>query len=86
MAIEDAAVLADCLDLKKPMDARLEHYEALRRERTAGIQKGSRRNAKVFHLSGIPAWLRNRAARSAGGRATDALFKYNALEAVSPKA
>jgi len=81
MAIEDAAVLGACLEFDEPVDARLERYEALRRERTAGIQNGSRRNAKVFHLAGVKAWLRNRAARAAGGRATDALFKYNALEA-----
>lgn len=85
MAIEDSAVLGACLELGVPINARLERYEALRRKRTAGIQQGSRRNAKVFHLSGVKAWLRNRAVRTAGNRTTESLYKYNALEAVSPE-
>lgn len=82
MAIEDAAVLGACLELDEPINLRLERYENLRKKRTAGIQQGSRRNAKVFHLSGVKAWLRNRAVRTAGNRATESLYRYNALEAV----
>lgn len=79
MAIEDAAVLAGCLagDLQ-PADA-LQRYEVLRHERTAGIQRGSRRNARVFHLSGMAAWWRNRAVRWAGAQARDKLFSYDAM-------
>ncbi len=82
MAIEDAAVLAGCLDATDVEDA-LTRYEALRRERTARIQSGSRRNARVFHLSGIQAWLRDRAARRVGERTLDGLFGYDALEAAA---
>ncbi|MEQ8690108.1 MAG: FAD-dependent monooxygenase [Pseudomonadales bacterium] len=84
MAIEDGAVLARCITLgDKPsaqLPAQLLRYERLRRPRTARIQNGSRRNARVFHMSGVPAWLRNRAARTAGNRAMDGLFSYDALQ------
>jgi len=82
MAMEDAAVLAACLDRDAAVPAALARYESLRRPRTAAVQQGSRRNARVFHLSGVAAWARNRAARRAGRRATDRLFRYDALKAV----
>ena len=61
MAIEDAAVLAECVS-NGPDDigAALKRYEHLRSSRTARIQKGSRRNAKIFHMGGVQAWVRNR--------------------------
>jgi salicylate hydroxylase len=82
MAIEDGAVLAGCLAQGDAVAQSLQRYEDLRRARTAGVQRGSRRNAQVFHLSGVRAWMRNRAVRTAGNRTTDGLFRYNALEAV----
>ncbi len=82
MAIEDAAVLASCLaQATDGIDRALQRYEGLRRRRTASIQTGSRRNATVFHLSGVKAWLRDRAARRAGGATMRRLFSYNALTA-----
>ena len=85
MAIEDAAVLSSCLTSPAAREidvpTALRRYEGLRRDRTRSIQMGSRRNAKVFHLSGIQAWLRNRAARAAGRHTLDKLFQYNALAA-----
>ena len=81
MAIEDAAVLAGCLASSDVVTAGLQRYESLRRKRTARIQIGSRRNAKLFHLTGIKAWLRNRAAKQASGRTMDGLFRYDALGA-----
>ena len=81
MAIEDAAVLAACLAAADAVPAALKRYEDLRRQRTAWVQKGSRRNAKLFHLTGIKAWLRNRAASQAGRRTADRLFRYDALQA-----
>ncbi|MFT7221008.1 MAG: salicylate hydroxylase [Candidatus Azotimanducaceae bacterium] len=80
MAIEDAAVLANCLSAFNDATTALQRYETLRKSRTASIQRGSRRNAKVFHLSGIPAFFRDRAARAAGDYTLDKLFRYNALE------
>lgn len=81
MAIEDAAVIAGCLDADDDIAASLQRYEALRKDRTAGVQNGSRRNATVFHLSGVQAWFRNRAARAAGNHTMDKLYRYNALSA-----
>ena len=70
MAIEDGAVLSACLVQDSNIQS-LKRYEDLRRTRTASVQNGSRRNARVFHLSGLPAWLRNRAARKASSGAMD---------------
>lgn len=81
MAIEDAAVLAGCLSAGDGIAAALKRYEDLRRERTALVQGGSRRNAGFFHARGLKAWLRNRAAGRATGRVTDNLFRYDALAA-----
>lgn len=85
-AIEDAAVLAACLASGSDAAGSLARYEALRRARTAHIQAQARRNAKLFHLSGLPAWLRDRAAKLASGRLMDSLFRYNALAAVREQA
>ena len=81
MAIEDAAVLATCLRQHQPEEipGALKTYEELRKPRTAGIQKGSRRNATIFHLSGVKAWLRNRAVKQGGDRVMDGLYSYDAL-------
>ena len=81
MAIEDAAVLAGCLAGDDSVPEGLRRYENLRRQRTAGVQNGSRRNARLFHLTGVKAWLRNRATTRVAGRTTDGLFRYDALQA-----
>ena len=81
MAIEDAAVLAACVAGSGDVPSNLDRYARLRRARTAGIQLGSRRNAKIFHLSGFKAWLRNRAAGRATSGQLDGIFKYDALRA-----
>ncbi len=82
MSIEDAAVLAGCLAVDNEASAALQRYERLRRDRTAGVQRGSRRNATLFHLAGAKAWLRDRVTRHAAARTTDDLYRYNAFEAV----
>jgi salicylate hydroxylase len=81
MAIEDGAVLAGCIRQGGSIEHNLQHYENLRKARTAEIQNGSRRNAKTFHMTGIKARLRNQAARAAGGKVMERLYAYNALEA-----
>ena len=75
-------MLAACLSQDQSVARAVRRYEDLRRQRTAGIQLGSRRNARVFHLSGIAAWLRNRAAGLARRNSMDALFRYDPLTAV----
>lgn len=81
MAIEDAAVLSRCVAQDPDVAQSLKRYESLRRSRTAGVQAGSRRNARIFHLSGVAAWLRDRGvARFATGAMTS-LYTYDALTA-----
>lgn len=53
-AIEDAAVLARCVERVADLPTALRTYESLRRERTARVQLGARRNSVVFHLPDGP--------------------------------
>ena len=68
MAIEDAAVLAAMLARTSDVAAAFRRYEAARGPRTARVLKAARRNARVFHLSGLPALARDMALRLAGER------------------
>ena len=68
MAIEDGAVLARCLATGDDIAVSLKKYEDLRRDRTARIQKGSRRNAGIFHARGLTAMARNVAAKRAAAK------------------
>jgi salicylate hydroxylase len=69
MAIEDAAVLADCM-AKMPGDpqAAMGLYERARRTRTARVQRESRKNARLYQLRGPIGLLRNIALRALGGK------------------
>jgi salicylate hydroxylase len=69
MAIEDAAVAAQCLARMPddPADA-LEIYSAIRRSRTRKVQRLAARNGKRYHLGGAAAMLRNTAMRLIGGK------------------
>lgn len=78
MAIEDAAVLGAWLARDSDPARALRRYEALRRGRTARVQRQSARNGRIYHLGGAAAWLRDRAAGMAGGRAIRALVGYDA--------
>lgn len=78
MAIEDAAVLSRCLE-SADVAAALVQYEGLRRARTAFVQRGSRRNARIYHLSGIAARLRNLVLDRAGGSVMSRLYGYDPL-------
>jgi salicylate hydroxylase len=68
MAIEDAAVAAQCL-ARMPDDAAkaLRAYCAIRRARTAKVQRLASRNGARYHLAGARARLRNTALRIIGG-------------------
>ncbi|MGH8735554.1 MAG: FAD-dependent monooxygenase, partial [Burkholderiales bacterium] len=68
MAIEDAAVLADCLG-KAPDDiaGAMRRYEALRNDRTTRAQKAASRNGLRYQASGVEAAVRNTALRMMGG-------------------
>ena len=60
MAIEDAAVLADCL-ARWPDQPPLafETYEGMRRSRTLRVARESRNNGWIYHFSGPAALARN---------------------------
>ena len=60
MALEDAMVLAHAL-AAKPADipGALKSYETARRARVGAIVAASRRNGRIFHLSGAAALARN---------------------------
>ena len=85
MAIEDAAVLAECVSTAStaPLPEALARYEALRRERTAGVQLGSRRNRELYHLRAPRSWVRNLRMRRGQGFAaqTAPLYGYDAIAA-----
>ena len=80
-AIEDAAVLAASLRETSDIAAALRRYEALRRDRVRAMQRQSRRNGKLFHLSGPAAWLRDRVALR-GLRSMHRIYGYDALQEV----
>ena len=65
LALEDAAVLADALHrFDTDVPAALTWYGHRRRERAANIAAASRRNGRIYHLSGPLAQARNLALRS----------------------
>ena len=68
MAIEDAAVAAQCL-ARMPDDpaAAWESYCAIRRGRTRKVQRLAARNGRRYHRAGAAAMLRNTAMRLIGG-------------------
>ena len=69
MAIEDAAVAAQCL-ARMPDDpaAAWESYSAIRRGRTRKVQRLAARNGQRYHRTGAAAMLRNTALRLLGGQ------------------
>jgi salicylate hydroxylase len=67
MAIEDAAVLAACLERNPDVPAALRTYEASRLPRTTRVQRDASRNATVYHMSGAAAVLRSLALMAMGG-------------------
>lgn len=74
MAIEDAAVLAKHLPGDADnIPASLRSFERQRKPRVAHIQGIARKNAQVFHFSGIPAIVR------------DAVLKYSKPEALTAR-
>jgi salicylate hydroxylase len=68
LAIEDAAVLAQCLQ-REPnnIEGAFRRYEGLRRRRVARARREAQRNGQRYHLSGLRAFARNTALRAMGG-------------------
>jgi salicylate hydroxylase len=69
MAIEDAAVAAQCL-ARAPDDAprALRTYCAIRRGRTRKVQRAAARTGARYHFTGVAAWLRDAAMGAIGGQ------------------
>jgi salicylate hydroxylase len=88
MAIEDATVLAACLarDIEHPVAA-LRAYEGLRAKRTARAQQMSRKQGRIYGLTGPEALVRNIVMRMLGSERLlarqDWLYRWRA-PATSP--
>ncbi len=89
MAIEDAAVVAQCL-AHRPDDpaAALRAYSTTRRARAWKVQRLAARNGARYHLTGLAAVVRNAAMRALGGgrllRHYDWLYDWRPPRASSP--
>ena len=59
MAIEDAYILAQCLDTEDNIEQAFIQYQETRKQRATKVQQVSRNNANIFHASGITATVRN---------------------------
>jgi salicylate hydroxylase len=68
MAIEDAAVAAQCLaQMPDDPEQALQTYWAVRGARTRKVQRLAARNGEIYHLTGMRGALRNTAMRVMGG-------------------
>lgn len=83
MAIEDSAALAQCLKQCGSVEKGLEAYERVRRKRTIRIQRISRRNGRIFHLTGTSAWARNWAAQHMGERILRNVHDYDVFASIN---
>lgn len=85
MAIEDGAVLADCISSYEDNEKSLKYFEQIRKPRTSFVQLAARRNAKILHLSGLAAFFRNIVMGYAGNKIFNKLYSYDALSIVNSK-
>jgi salicylate hydroxylase len=83
MAIEDAAVLAQCVAHEEDISRALRDYEWARRARVARVQREARRNARRYHFSGPLAFARNRVLAAMGGEKL--LHRYDWLYSWTPE-
>ena len=77
MAIEDAYALAQCWSQAEfSVEQRLQAYAHARWQRVAKVQARARRNARLFHASGVLAWGRDAAMRWGGAAVMDMPWIY----------
>jgi salicylate hydroxylase len=85
MALEDAIVIARCLDMFDDVPEALRRYEQARLERTAAIVRGSSDNTKRFHnpalgdAAGAAAYVDREFQPEKVAQRYDWLYEYNAL-------
>jgi salicylate hydroxylase len=65
-AIEDAGALGEVLTRGQTIETSLRAYQEMRCPRAARVQRESRRQAKIYHLAGPAALLRDMALRALG--------------------
>ncbi len=80
MALEDAAELGRCLATVSKASAdvplALRRYALQRWQRNARVQARARRNAEIFHATGLTRWGRDMAIRLLGARLLDMPWLY----------
>ncbi|BAQ60395.1 salicylate hydroxylase [Geminocystis sp. NIES-3708] len=59
MAIEDAYILAECIVQEKDIETAFLKYQQIRLQRTVNVQLTSKKNAEIFHATGIKAIVRD---------------------------
>jgi 2-polyprenyl-6-methoxyphenol hydroxylase-like FAD-dependent oxidoreductase len=85
MALEDAVVIARCLELSDDPEQALHRYENARLERTAAIVRGSSDNTKRFHnpalgnAEGAAAYVEREFQPEKVKQRYDWLYEYDAL-------
>ena len=79
LAIEDAAVLANCLSEEQDIKNAFSSYQRLRERRVSWVQFMSNANAHSFHCSEQLAPLRNFLLKRFSGPALDRLYRYEAM-------
>jgi salicylate hydroxylase len=85
MALEDAVIIARCLDRFADVAEALRHYEQARLERTAAIVRGSSDNTKRFHnpalgdAAGAEAYVNREFQPEKIAQRYDWLYEYDAL-------
>ena len=85
MALEDAVVVARCLDAYEDVPDALRHFEQARLERTAAIVRGSADNTKRFHnpawadAAGTAAYVEQEFHPAKVAQRYDWLYQYDAL-------
>jgi salicylate hydroxylase len=85
MALEDAIIIARCLDQFGDVSEALRHYEQARLERTAAIVRGSSDNTKRFHnpalgdAAGAAAYVDREFQPEKVAQRYDWLYEYDAL-------
>lgn len=76
MAIEDAAVLAQCLQAQGQRPQALQQYAQQRWQRVSRVQQRSIRNGGIFHSTGWLRWGRDTGMRLLGERLIDVPWLY----------
>jgi len=85
MALEDASVIARCLDAFDDVPEALRHYAQARLERTAAFVRGSLDNVKRFHnpafgdATGAAAYVEREFQPEKLAQRYDWIYEYNAL-------